>query len=452
MGISIVVGGQFGSEGKGKVTRYFANLFNADAVVRVGGCNSGHTVWKDGVKYPFKVLPVSSIDDKLCILAAGSYIDKKKLFEEIEIAKLNKGKLKIDSNAVVLDHNHKKYEASFKLGENIGSTMSGTGGAVIARISRDTDSILAKNDPDLRKYVCDTKSLMRNMLKANCNIVVEGTQGYGLSLLHTPYYPYATARDTSAAGFLSEIGLSPFDVDHIIMVLRSYPIRVAGNSGPLKKEITWKKVKEISGSEKDLVEYTTVTNKIRRVGMFDPAIVKKAIECNNPDIIVMNHIDYFDMKNQNIDQLFIAQYNKIIKIQSSIGRQINYVGNGEQMDLFRISIPITAKQIDESKPYVIDNYSIVKEMIKSLKSFITTKEYASMEYAKEIYNEVNEMLHSYSNMWNKINPTKWVNIFVCYNDNSDEDLKRSHLRFDLHIDGPGEDEFKSYIFEYDNML
>ena len=81
-----------------------------------------------------------------------------------------------------------------------------------------------------------TRRSARPFLRAALNrkerVIIEGTQGFGLSVLHSPYYPKATSRDTTAAGFVSEAGLSPLDVDDIVLVIRAFPIRVPGNSGP----------------------------------------------------------------------------------------------------------------------------------------------------------------------------------------------------------------------------
>lgn len=328
MGISIVVGGQFGSEGKGKVTRFLANKLNAKAIVRVGGCNSGHTVYKDGNKYALKVLPAASVDGKKCILAAGSYINCDILFEEIEKVGLSKEMLKIDENAVIMCDEYKTKEKADGL-DRISSTLSGTGAAVASRVMRNNIK-LAKDIPELQKYICDTKKYMRNILNDNQHIIIEGTQGYGLSNIHSKFYPCATARDTTAAEFLSETGLSPFDVAHVVMVIRAFPIRVAGNSGPLENETTWEQITKESGSKVLIQELTTVTQRIRRVAYFDPNIVKEAIIANKPDMIFLNHVDYIDATNKDNDSLSDNQLHFIDDVESSIGQQINYIGNGEQ--------------------------------------------------------------------------------------------------------------------------
>jgi adenylosuccinate synthase len=311
MSLKIIVGGQFGGEGKGKTTYCFAKEQNIKYTVRVGGSNSGHTVVHNDRKYIFRHLPTTCLlENCVSILAAGTYIDLDILKSEIEIAKIEVNNLKIDPNAVVVINEDKIEEKENGYKENIGSTLSGTGASVLRRISRDGTTQLAKDCEFLKPYITDTKQYLREKLNENSDILIEGTQGYGLSLLHTPYYPYATSRDTTAAGFLSEVGLSPFDVDEIILVIRTYPIRVEGSSGPLPFEIKWS---DIDTKE----EYTSVTQGVRRVAKFDSEIVKQAIIANRPSKVVLNHLDYID---KNDREQFITE------VEKSIGQKVDLVG------------------------------------------------------------------------------------------------------------------------------
>jgi adenylosuccinate synthase len=182
-------------------------------------------------------------------------------------------------------------------------------------------------------------------------VLIEGTQGFGLSLLHSGMFPYTTSRDTSAAAFVSEAGLSPLDVDEVIMVIRSYPIRVGGNSGPLVSEINWDSVTKLAGSEKSLIEYTSVTKKIRRVGHFNPEIVRKAIEVNNPNRIVLNHVDYIDASCRN-GHLSEKAHQRIKEIEQLIGRRIDFLGF-DRADLYPNLAPVglcqsNSKEVDIS--------------------------------------------------------------------------------------------------------
>ena len=155
--------------------------------------------------------------------------------------------------------------------------------------------------------------------------MIEGTQGFGLSVLHGGYYPKATSRDTTAAAFVSEAGLSPLDVDQVVMVIRSFPIRVAGNSGPLPNEITWEELAKSAGLPKQYCERTTVTQKVRRVGKFDAQIVRNAIAHNNPNQIVLNHLDYIDAsahsEHYSEDVLRFVE-----RVEREIGRPVTWIG------------------------------------------------------------------------------------------------------------------------------
>lgn len=115
------------------------------------------------------------------------------------------------------------------------------------------------------------------------------------------------------------------------MVIRAFPIRVGGESGPLANEINWDKVTELSKADTQLEEYTSVTKTLRRVGLFDPEIVKRAIDANKPNVIVLNHADYFDYSMHNKSEISGAQTMCIQYIQHDIQRSINYVGNGENI-------------------------------------------------------------------------------------------------------------------------
>lgn len=326
MGVSIVIGGQYGSEGKGKVANYFANKFNADVTMRVGGTNSGHTVYWDDKKYVLKVLPAAAIgNESKIVIPSGQYINLDILKEEIELISLDGSRLKIDPFAVIITEDNIREEVDKCMNASIGSTQSGTGAAVINRIKRDGTVRFAKDIEHLSKYLTDTKKYLRNKLDKGCSIVVEGTQGFGLSVLHSEEYPYVTARDTTAAGVLSEIGLSPFDVAHIILVIRAYPIRVAGNSGKLKNEVDWEFVTSNSGSSEKIEEFTSVTKRVRRVAEFAPEIVKRAISVNDPDIIVMNHLDYIDSTVSG-GELSQKALSFVEDVEYSIGQHIDLFG------------------------------------------------------------------------------------------------------------------------------
>lgn len=331
MAISIVVGGQYGSEGKGKVAHYLARERGATAAVRVGGPNSGHTVYDDaGRKFIFRHLPTAAVlPNVLCVLAAGSYIDVDRLLHEVELVGLEPECLRVDGNAVIIAEQHRVDEHLVGLRAGIGSTLTGTGAAVLDRVARVRPIRFARDEPRLAAFVNDTKLLLREHLDQGARIVIEGTQGYGLSVLHTPYFPFATSRDTTAAGFLSEVGLSPLQVDEVALVVRAFPIRVPGHSGPLANECSWEQVTADSGSPSSLEELTSVTQTVRRVATFDPEIVRQAIVANAPSLLVLNHADYWDHGVRGLPRLSSRVCQRLEAVQRAVGRSFDLVGTSE---------------------------------------------------------------------------------------------------------------------------
>jgi adenylosuccinate synthase len=337
MPVSIVVGGQFGSEGKGKVA---LEMVRRDpsivAAVRVGGTNSGHTgIGADGKRHALRQLPAAAIDRSVqVILPAGSYIDVAILKAEMAHLGLTAEQVAVSPMAHVITDQHRSWEQSAALGPAIGSTLSGTGGAVMAMTARGAanfplKSILAEEVGELQSLLRDVEKLMRGFLDAGRRVVVEGTQGFGLSLQNGGYWPKATSRNTTAAGFIAETGLSPLDVDDVTMVLRTFPIRVAGDSGPLPGETSWEEIAAQAHLSYVPREFTTVTQNLRRVGHFDPSLVRRAIDANQPTRIVLNHLDYVD-PGVSRGSLTANAQSYIRCLEGQIGRHITWVGTGPQ--------------------------------------------------------------------------------------------------------------------------
>jgi adenylosuccinate synthase len=342
MPVSVVVGGQFGSEGKGKSALEIVRRDRTvAAAIRVGGTNSGHTViGADGRRYALRQLPAAAADHSVrVILPPGSYIDIGVFREEVRLLKLRPDQVAVSSMARIITEEHKSWEGGAGLGRRIGSTESGTGAAIMAMTARDiaefpVKSLQAEEIPELQEYLTDTGAEVRRLLDAGKRVVVEGTQGFGLSLLQGGFWPKATSRDTTAAAFLAEAGLSPLDVDDVTLVIRCHPIRVAGDSGPLPGETSWEGIAAKAGITEDIREFTTVTARLRRVGRFDPSIVRRAIQANQPTRIVMNHLDYVDPRVH--DGSFTSKARAFVeKVEADIGQPVDWLGIGPDrfMDL-----------------------------------------------------------------------------------------------------------------------
>lgn len=303
--VDVIVGGQFGSEGKGQIAAYLAPEY--DCLVRVGGPNAGHSVFEFPEKDVFHLLPSGTRrNPNAClIMAPGSVINLDRLLQEIQTFKVEDAeRLIIDENATVISERDIAYEK--KLQAKIGSTAQGVGHAtannILARIAGDDKHKAKHFTKELRPYLGSSHEKLEKLYRDGKKILLEGTQGTGLSLYHG-IYPFITSRDTSVSGCLSEAGISPMRVRKIVMVTRTYPIRVAGNSGPFNSiEIDWKIVAKRSGkSVKELIakEKTTTTKRDRRVAEFSWSMFRKACELNSPSDIALTFVDYINKNNEN---------------------------------------------------------------------------------------------------------------------------------------------------------
>jgi adenylosuccinate synthase len=296
MSVTAVIGGQYGSEGKGKIVAYLANEFQM--AIRTGGPNAGHTIEHQGVFYKLQAIPCTVINPS-CQLAigAGGVIDIEILEREITEHGVDVSRLIIDSQAAIIGPEHVAAELALKA--SIGSTGKGGGAAAAAKTQRAIGLKLARDISVLRCYLGDVAGTAHEVIAGGGRVLLEGTQGFGLSLHHGSY-PYVTSRDITIGTLCGDAGISPRLLDEIIMVVRTYPIRVAGNSGPLYEEISWDLVTSESRSPSPISERTTVTKNIRRVGRFDIELVKRAVMINRPTQIAITFIDYIDHANAGV--------------------------------------------------------------------------------------------------------------------------------------------------------
>ena len=307
MSLWVVVGGQYGGEGKGKISAFITRQEEIDICVRCGGPNSGHSfVNDDGQTVLLRQLPTGYIRPQTRLLIpAGALIDLEVLKSELDMLGLDHRRVGVDRNAMVIEEVDKQREVSLQLRERLSSTLCGVGSAVARRALRGADvrtaGIAAKEVPWLAELVTDVSEEANVALDRGKRVLVEGTQGFGLSLYHSDSYPKATSRDTTAAGFLSEVGLSPLLVTEIVLVFRTFPIRVAGDqAGPMKDEITWEILQRESGYPHPIQEMTTVSKKVRRVGRFDWDAAATAFRVNRPTKIALNGLDYLSYLDRGI--------------------------------------------------------------------------------------------------------------------------------------------------------
>lgn len=341
MSVWVVVGGQFGSEGKGKVSAIITMQEEVDLCIRCGGPNSGHSFQRqNGELLVLRQLPTGFVRRQTRLLIpAGGLVDLEVLRSEIKALGLDASRVGVDRNAMVITQRDREQERSLGLAERLSSTLCGVGSAVARRALRTTDVQLAGNaamtQDWLRPFIADVSAEANDAVDGGKKVLVEGTQGCGLSLYHSAYYPKTTSRDTNAAGFLSEVGLSPRLASEVVLVFRTFPIRVAGaQAGPLQDELTWEQLQVESNSPVPLQEYTSVTHKLRRLGRFDWRAAATAVRLNRPTKIAVNFLDYLDFGNRGALEwatLTPGAKTFVENLEKAFGTPVSYLGTGPRL-------------------------------------------------------------------------------------------------------------------------
>jgi len=290
-----VVGGQYGSEGKGRVVGAILDddRMAPHVTVRVGGPQAGHTIYLKEMKLVFKQLPIGAAYGKLCIIGRNAIIDPELLFKEMSVCT---GEVVVDPCAVYFEKSDSTREQQLQMFESIGSTQTGVGSARAAHVMR-TATLVGQEPWRLppRVNISDTKELVTQALDKGKRVMIEGTQGIGLGLSTGGHYPYATSIDLTPAATLASMGFSLHEMTmyrpYVLGVFRTYPIRVAGTSGPLHRETSWAELRAEFGDHIP-IEMTTVTKRIRRVGHWDADLARRSIKEGEINGAFYTFLDY----------------------------------------------------------------------------------------------------------------------------------------------------------------
>ena len=334
--VDVIVGGQYGSEGKGQIAAYLASDY--DLLVRVGGPNAGHKVFMLPEPYTHHQLPSGTLRTARprLLIGAGAVLNIDSLLKEISECNVDATRLKIDRGAMVIIK--EDFETENDLVKGIGSTGQGVGAATSRRIlDRNMETKLAKDIPQLEPFMCSALEVLQDTMAANGRVCLEGTQGTGLSLYHGSY-PYVTSRDTTVSGCLAESGIPPGLVRKVVMVCRTYPIRVespdGSTSGPMSQEISLEAISERSGiplEKLESTERTSTTDRKRRIGEFDWELLRRASLLNRPTDVALTFSDYLTAKNgdaKRFEQLHSDTINFIQEIERVSGARVSLIATG----------------------------------------------------------------------------------------------------------------------------
>lgn len=331
MPCTVILGAQFGDEGKGKVVDYYSK--DADVIVRYqGGCNAGHTVVFGGQVFKLHLIPSGVFYGKRLIIGNGVVLDLETLSKEIDDLnpKIEKLDLLISNRTHVTLPFHKDLdgiEESFRGKSKIGTTKRGIGPTYTDKVARCglrivdllddevldkklSESIMIKNRilknvfesktqiskkeilaycmkhrEKIKDYVGDASIELNNAIKQDKNVLFEGAQGTLLDIDHGTY-PFVTSSNPTVGGVFTGTGIGPKHIDKIIGVMKGYITRVGG--GPMTSEMG--KVIGERTREKGK-EFGATTGRPRRCGWLDAVILKYAIRLNSLNGIAITKLD-----------------------------------------------------------------------------------------------------------------------------------------------------------------
>jgi len=323
---TVVIGGFFGDEGKGKIISYLALHDKPSIVVRGGaGPNAGHTI-KDGDKiYKVRMLPSGFLNkDAKVMVGPGVVVNPSVLLKEINDFDVE-GRAFLDYNCGIIEESHKEADSQGRLKEKIGSTGSGTGPANAERAMRTLK--MAKEIDELESYLTDVPLEVNSALDRNENVLIEGTQGTHLSLWHGTY-PFVTTKDVTASGICADVGIGPKKVDDVIVVFKAYLTRVG--TGPMPGELSAEET-----SAKGWEEFGTVTGRLRRAAEFDFGLAKRAIMLSSANQISITKLDVRFPNCAGItsyDELEEDAKSFIKKIEKELGVKVTLIGTGPSVN------------------------------------------------------------------------------------------------------------------------
>jgi adenylosuccinate synthase len=279
---TVVVGGFFGDEGKGKIISYLAKKDNPTIVVRGGaGPNAGHTIKDGNNTYKVRMLPSGFLNKNARVMIGpGVVVDPQVFLKEIQEFGVS-GRVFLDNLCGIIEQNHLDQDSKGRLKEKIGSTGSGTGPANAERAMRTLK--IAKDIETLSSYIKDVPDEINSALKNKEEVLVEGTQGTHLSLWHGTY-PFVTSKDVTAAGICADVGLGPKNVNEVLIVFKAYLTRVG--TGPMPGELGAEETEK-----KGWAEFGTVTGRPRRAAEFDFNLAQRAVMLNSATQIAITKLD-----------------------------------------------------------------------------------------------------------------------------------------------------------------
>lgn len=317
----------FGDEGKGKLVAYLSLKDKPKIVARAGvGPNAGHTVVFQNMRFGLRQVPCGFVyKDARLLIGPGVLINPEIVLKEIEETKAGR-RVGIDRQCAVIEPHHIEQDrTSEHLKKRIGSTGTGCGPANAARVNRAAG--LAKDTPELAPYLADVPLEVNEALRLGELVLVEGSQGFGLSLIHGTY-PYVTSKDTTASALAADIGIGPSKVDDVILVFKAYVSRVG--AGPFATEMPQEEADRMG-----IVEYGTVTRRRRRIGHFDFELARRSAMINGATQLAVTCLDRLFKgcsDARSLEQLTPEARDFIKRLEEELEVPVTLISTGPNID------------------------------------------------------------------------------------------------------------------------
>lgn len=344
-GAQIVVGAQYGDEGKGKVAAFLAFREQAVMVARAGvGPNAEHGIFlaENGPYLKVNQLPLGWVltKDSQIRIGSGVAVSPNLFLEEIEKFELQE-RVKLDYRCPIITPEHIQKEKRSKKMENIGSTFSGSGYCHADHVLRVAK--LARDIPQLNPFITDV-AVEINEIAGTDVVVVESSQGTYLSLAISPDYPHVTSDNVTAMAAADDVGLNWRKLKEVVLVLKTMPTREgAGSLG--SKELSPEEIKR-----KGLKEYSSIGGVIRRKGReINFEMLAYAVEINGATQIALTFCDHYDPRVRGVtnkNQITEEVWRLVERIQKETNVPVTILETGK---LWHNIIDLTDKNIDLSK-------------------------------------------------------------------------------------------------------
>ncbi|MFH0967219.1 MAG: adenylosuccinate synthetase [Methanobacteriota archaeon] len=326
MSCTIIVGGNFGDEGKGKIVSHVAHIDKPTIISRGGvGPNAGHTVMVGEKKFGVRMCPSGFVyPDARLMIGTGVLVDPRVFFQEVEVLGVE-GRVFIDERCAIIDMNHiEEDKSNVHLSKKVGSTGTGCGPANRDRAMR--IARLARDLPELSKYLVDVPLEINTALDDDETVVLEGTQGFGISLYYGDY-PYVTSKDTSASQMAADNGVGPTRIDDVIVVFKAFPTRVG--EGPFGTEMTSTQAEALG-----IQEFGTVTGRERRIGNWDSEMARYSSMVNGATQVAITGVDHIDRScfgATEYSQLTKPVLDFLAQVEDDTGCPVTLISTGPEM-------------------------------------------------------------------------------------------------------------------------